>query len=1037
MPLQKRVVPLPFGGLQTKVDPKVAPFGTYAQIDNMIMNRFPELVKRDGLEQIGVSTTPPNINAAYNYLNEVGVITNNSLYSYSPSLDQFQLKGLTASPIVSATPIIANTYTQTVCDGAITTNNIYGAVWEDSRGGVRCSIQDQNSDTFLVSDFSLSTTFVKPKVISSGFYLYFFAIDPNTNTLYIQGYNTITNTFLAPTAISTVMASCYTYDILNSFSNVLIVAVETNVQPNVIKAYYWDVVHQQVGSTINGLPDPASLGFVNSGTLPPAISLAGDPTDFYFTCTVYNDSNAVYTKSFYAFIEAVGPETLVQSPTTDPGWAISSTIDTDQNLYIFFSSFDTLHNSFQAKLSTIFTTPTVVYSQPFYLQLGVCSKSFFYAGNAYVILGYDSELQNTYFGVRDDGAYFGRLFSTLAGGNVKKANCIASFMMSPVQENTYLVPLLKTTQIVSSANSYFSATSVFVEQIFFTPNTIDNKVLGQYLNIAGGYLKQYDGSPTVFEQGFNLYPEQPTLSPSAGGGILNGSYSYLVVWEWYDNQGQIHRSQPSVPQTITTTGSDQTVTITARSLTITNKETRFGNTRTPVIMAVYRTLSLGTTYYRVNQLPSTYIYNDATVQTLSFVDTVPDTVLNANSQLYTTGGVFENISLPSANLMTVGKNRVFVAGTDTQPNQVYFSKEKQNGIGVEFSNELSFIVDSLGGNITALAAMDDKLLIFKKSLVYYIAGTLPDQLGNGSFPAPLLVAADCGCNSPQSIVLTGLGVMFESQKGIYLVDRQLNVTYIGQALDEITTKNPSFKASSAVNLPDQNQVYMTDISGQILVYDTYFEQWYTQSLRFVPVGSTALNNSFYVCGTSQVYKSVPNRPTDGNDSITSRIKTNWLSLAELEGFNRIYAILLLGDNAQLGHRLRVNLYYDFEEFPREQLSILPDSLLGSDYGIQSPYGGGNGLPSSIYGDDTYGLDTPYGGQQPSPIDPTPYGGYFDGTYQFVIRPKEQKCTAIMIEIFDEFPQGVYTQSFKFSGLSLVSGFKNSWNKNLSYNKRLK
>jgi hypothetical protein len=673
--------------------------------------------------------------------------------------------------------------------------------------------------------------------------------------------------------------------------------------------------------------------------------------------------------------------------------------------------------------------------------MGVVSTAFFYSGNAYVILGYDSPLQNTYFGVRDDGACFGRMFSQLGGGNPKKANSIAGFNLLSALSNTYLVPLLKTTKIVSSANSFNSTTSVYTEQVFFTPQTIDNKVLGKYLNIAGGYLKQYDGSPTVFEQGFHTYPEKPTAVVSTGGSILAGTYSYVAVWEWTDNQGQLHRSEPSVPTTVVTSGSDGKVTLTVRTLPLTNKQTRFGNTRTPVVLAIYRTLTLGTTYYRVNQLTSESVYNDSTVQTIEFVDTKSDTSLGSNSLLYTTGGVFQNIALPSTNLMTVGKNRIIAAGTDTEPNRVFYSKEKEEGVGVEFSNELSFIVDSLGGDITAIATMDDKILVFKKSLIFYVpAASLLDKLGNGSAPTPVLISADTGCNSPQSAVLTGKGVMFESQKGIYLVDRQLGVSYVGQAIDAITTQNPDFKVSSAINLPDKNQVYFTDVSGTVLVYDTFFEQWYTHTLPFSPVSSTLLNDTWYVSSSDEAYKAVPGRATDGNGlSVVSRIKTNWISLANLEGFARVYAILLLGDNAELNHRLRVNLYYDFEKTPRQMLSIIPSSLLGDGYGVESPYGGlpygGTGVP---YGEDgVYGaVGSTYGG---APFGGTgsPYGGYFDGTYQFVIRPKEQKCTSIMIEIFDEFPDGVKTQSFKFSGISIVAGMKNSWNKNLSYTRRLR
>ena len=566
----------------------------------------------------------------------------------------------------------------------------------------------------------------------------------------------------------------------------------------------------------------------------------------------------------------------------------------------------------------------------------------------------------------------------------------------------------KTTKIIVSTTQYFTTTSIFTEQVNFTPQSVDNKVLGKTLNIAGGYLKQYDGSPTVFEQGFHLYPEQPSLAQSATGSIANGTYSYTACWEWIDNQGQLQRSNTAIPSTITTTGSNGTVTVTVRSLPLTNKESLGGDLRTNVLLAVYRTLNLGTTYYRVNQLPATFVYNNSIAQTISFVDTYADSTIASNSLLYTTGGVFENITLPATNLMSTSKNRVIVAGTDTEPNRVYYSKEKEEGIAVEFCNELSFIVDGLGGDITAIATMDDKIVVFKKSLAFYVGGQGMDKVGNSSFTVPQLISADCGCIYPQSIVLTGKGIMFQSQKGIYLIDQTLTLSYVGQALDVITTRQPTFQITSATNMPDQNQVFFTDTANRVLVYDTYFEQWYTHSLQFSPISSTILSSNWYVSSATRTYKQVQGQVYDGTgDSIVSSIETNWININQLEGFGRIYAILVLGDNSSMSHTLNVNLYYDFEDTPRERLKITPSSLNGTVFGS----------------DATYGLSSPFGGS-------------FNGTYQFVVRPKVQKCSSIRIELSDSFPDGSTSASFKFSGLSLVVGIKEGWNKGLSYTRRL-
>jgi hypothetical protein len=1012
MVLQKQVIQLPFGGLQTKIDPKIAPLGTYAVLDNWIMQKYPELRKRDGLTLLGSSTTPSNIIANYSYLNEIGVITNNSLYSYSPALDKYLLKGKTASPIVTSKPIIANTYTQVNCDSAVTSgNNIIASIWEDSRGGVRCAIKDITTDTYIVADYSLSTTGSKPKVVATAYAFLFLWVEAGSTTLKARQYSTLNTTFGTATDVSTILASSYTYDAIFAVSNVLIAYVTTTAAPDVVNAAYWNVSTGALGSASDGLPATASLLFTNSGATPPTISLAVNSSGTYFTCTLQNNSKEVYTKSFDVGLTVLGAELQVAAATTDAGWALATCVDGSNNTYVFYSTYNTMHNSFKAVVSSNISTPAVSSNAAFILQMGVASKAFWYSDNAYVVLGYTSSLQNTYFGVRDDGACFARLFTTVGGGNITKANCVSSFYQRMDKSNTYVVALLKTTKIISSANSFFSTTSVFTEQIFFTPSSIDNKVLGKCLNIAGGYLSQYDGTDTVFEQGFHLYPETPTLGISNSTGIIaNGTYSYITCWEWTDNQGQIQRSTPSLPVQQILSGVEDTITITQRCLPITNKVTRFSNYRTPVVLAVYRTQSLGSTYYRVNQLASEYVYNDPTAQTISFIDTKSDAQISSNSLLYTTGNVFENITLPSTNLLAVGKNRVIVAGTDVEPNRVYFSKEKEEGVSIEFSAELSVIVDSLGGDITAVAALDDKIIIFKKSLVYFIGGQGPDKVGNGSFSIPQLVASDCGCIYPQSIVLTGDGIMFQSQKGIYLLDRQLQISYIGNPLDSITTDvTTPFQVTSAVNLPDQNQVFFTDTNNSGYVYDTYFKQWYTHSLPFSPVSATSLNNSWYVSSSSNMYQQTKDQAFDSvNSAIISRVKTNWISIAQLDGFVRIFAILIYGDNANLQHTLKANLYYDFEDFPRESVSITPYDLSNA----------------SVYGSDaTYGSGSPYGGS-------------FNGVYNFVIRPKVQKCTSIQIELFDEFPTGDRTQSFNFSGISLVVGVKSSYNKNLSYTKRL-
>src|SRR5208283_5242873 len=99
-----------------------------------------------------------------------------------------------------------------------------------------------------------------------------------------------------------------------------------------------------------------------------------------------------------------------------------------------------------------------------------------------------------------------------------------------------------------------------------------------------------------------------------------------------------------------------------------------------------------------------------------------------------------------------------------------------------------YIAPSLGaqgstGPITALAPMDGNLVIFKKNAIYYINGTGPDNTGaNSQYSQPLFISSTVGCINTNSIVFTDSGLIFQSDKGLWLLGRNLSVQYIGAAV---------------------------------------------------------------------------------------------------------------------------------------------------------------------------------------------------------------------------------------------------------------
>ena len=182
-----------------------------------------------------------------------------------------------------------------------------------------------------------------------------------------------------------------------------------------------------------------------------------------------------------------------------------------------------------------------------------------------------------------------------------------------------------------------------------------------------------------------------------------------------------------------------------------------------------------------------------------------------------------------------------------------------------------------------------------------------------------------------------------------------------------------------------------------------------QTYSFSPKASCILNDSLYMASSTGLYQQVQNQSYDGIGSpIKSTIKTTWINMNQVDGFGRLYAIFIYGSNPQNYSTLKAKLYYDFEEYPSELISITPYNLsTATTWGSDATWGSGSN-----------------------------WGGTYDGSYNFVIRPKRQKCSAVRIELYDEFPNGNTSQSFNFSGISLAVGIKPTWNKDLSYTKRL-
>lgn len=399
------------------------------------------------------------------------------------------------------------------------------------------------------------------------------------------------------------------------------------------------------------------------------------------------------------------------------------------------------------------------------------------------------------------------------------------------------------------------------------------------------------------------------------------------------------------PINLTTTGSGtSTVTpVVGQSSNVVNVPTMrlTYKTATPIKIVIYRWSTAQQTYYQVTSITAPTL-NNVAVDSIAFTDTLSDAQILGNSIIYTTGGVIENISPPATDIMALYKSRLVLVDAENR-NLLWYSKQVIQGVPVEMSDLFTVYVapttaaQGNTGPITALSALDDKLIVFKKDAIYYLTGNGPDNTGiNNDFSEPVFITSTVGCTNQQSIVFTPQGLMFQSDKGIWILGRDLNTSYIGAAVEDFNED----LVQSAVNIPGTNQVRFTLDSGVTLMFDYYFQQWGT--FINVPAVSSTLFESLhtYIDQYGRTYQESPGTYLDGVKPVLMSFTTSWLNMAGLQGYERAYFFYILGVYLT-PHKLSIQIAYDYNSSPTQTTMITPSNFT-PNWGGEQLWGSGGG-----------------------------------------------------------------------------------------------
>lgn len=1005
------IVNIPLGeGIDTKTDSKALPPTKLEVLENGVFTDKISIKKRNGYADLSVDIIGNGNIASARALStrdsELVLFNNTSAYGYSAGASKWSERGdLYSIGVIQGTEA-STPAEQTVADFS-TTGSISSFAWEDQRGGIYVSVEDTVSKTVILSDYQITATGSNPRCVAFNGHVHVLYTDAGVlKNIRISSTDPLGTASATPiTLVSDMDSSTPYYDVKN-YSTYGVVAYLSSGGD--LKVFYI-AVDGTLGSPGNG-GHPVVTTY--AGLSPDkGVCIAVHPTDgsmfIAYADTVVGDAAVIGIDILFNRLGGAAENPF----STTAGETASITNITGAFEKVARTS-GIYYCQFFYEMSASETYNHIVRSEEAYYDVsedpevqvgavrynwrhsGIASHAFGDADGVFVNLVHDSSQQATYMTAKHTGTFVCKLLPGIAGG-LSTAYSLPS-VHTDGNKHTWVGTYKNRLPVNVGTNETYSERGIKSFELDFDSGQSHRSVqLGNTTYITGGYLHQYDGGNPV-ESGFHLYPENITTSSattSSGSLTTTGNYNYRCFWEWYTESGEREISATASGVNVSLAGSDNTITLNVPTLSWTSKKEE----RSDVRLAITRTENGGTTRYRVDN-PLSPVWNNINADTVSFTDTISDAVLTTRELDYT-NAEYDHIAPPSAEIITNTKDRIFLAGFE-DPNLIRYSKLRRWGKGVAFHDGLQILLDQSGGSITALGSIDDKVIVFKEHRIFAFAGDGPDDVGldGDTFQSPQLVTSNVGCTNQRSIVLMPEGLMFQSSKGIYYIDRSLQLVYIGADVEAFNSQT----IKAATLLADKNLVIFVPESGSALVYDYYFKQWSTFT-DHAGVDAVIWNNNYtYARSTGVVLQETANFFKDVNSPIKLAMETGWLSFDNVQGYAKVRRAYLLGDYKS-AHTLQIKIAYNYENYFSDTVTWDPTTVI--ETGIY-------GLDTAIGDVGTYGTGT------------GAYGGSGNTVYQVKIQMPRQKVQSVKFR-FEDITGDDPGESFELNALTLEVGTKST------------
>jgi hypothetical protein len=936
MPIEAETISIALAkGLNTKTDPKQLMPGELSVLQNGIFTSPQEICKRNGMQAIQNTVAGGGTISAGNSLstfNDVLLINDGTtLYDYSPTLQEnitiAQIPALSlatdsiaqqsSSGFLPSTAVHSSGLSLTALNSSLLTadSSLLQLVLFDANTNERQTIYSIFPQT--VSSFSgvdavrtlvIGPNFIVLAAISTGGTssgnLIIGAVIPAVTAVPSVTFTTII-TGLSPTTFG--FSSGQTELFLDA------AVLGNNYYIGYVNASGLSTIAEVNGTTVLNTATPGTASNLNSLCVTTDV---GTNTVWFTYAQAPNIFGIVYNPSLTVLQGPTAVSTVLAVPLN-----MSSIVLNGTTLWLYSGGLPTTLGIVSAIAKVIWVPSTgTITTVSFVSGIMLASKPFQdNAGNVYIAAQTFSveALQNTYFILKDLATNQQNSFLICGrfgvnSGDINAAFTLPSVLPIPGTTNEFIYPynLETSAEVVSGFAEPLDLTffqGTFLRISFGTK--IQSVNLALNTNYTSGFVYIYDGVG-VAESLFHQFPDHLELRAIAKPpgvvtiGINAGTYSYIALFEWLDNEGNIVRSAPSQATSITiATSNVNNVLVLVQPLFLSTAY------KLPEVrIKLYRTTNGGPVYFLVAEASNSDAIAESSLGIAELLtDNLPDTSIEGSQQLYTTGGEVENIGPPSFSSMASYKNRI-IGITAENPYVLWYSKQVIAGFPVEFSDLFTQNIDMQGGPMVAVATMDTTLIIFKEYNIFYMSGTGPSPAGtNNDFTFPQIITTDVGCNNPNSIVLMPSGLMFQSHKGIYLLDRSLGVSYIGASVESFNSQ----AVVSATLIPYTTQVRFLLGGGGALMFDYLVQQW-GQFNPFPGVDTIICDNVFTILQSGGlVLQETIGQFTDNGAPIVLSMTFGWMSFAKVQGYQRFRKFLILGES-ESNTTLTATIAYNFD-----------------------------------------------------------------------------------------------------------------------------